>query len=87
MSKQDLIDELSSYKYSGHLTGGPYLKYNEAIQHAISIINEHLEGKVIVPEEPTEAIISAAIDNGAEGDVSCIISDYKAMLSAAKEEK
>ena len=47
------------------------------------------EGYVIVPIEPTEAMIDAAIANGAEGDQDMIRSyvagDYKAMINEAQK--
>jgi len=47
MSKQDLIDELSENAFDG--VDGRVVGFHDLID----IINEHLEGKVIVPEVPT----------------------------------
>lgn len=61
---------------------------NDAIDMAVELIRAHMEGKVIVPVEPTDEMIKSASDwfnDDSERDVSiervadCI---YKAMLEA-----
>jgi hypothetical protein len=43
-------------------------------------------GFVIAPKEPSEKMISAALENGFEGSEGDVKSDYRAMLSTLEEE-
>lgn len=62
----------------------------------IDIINKHLEGMVIVPEELTPEMINACADERIrrieadehhDGALTKLKLDWKAMLTVAKEEK
>lgn len=56
------------------------------LTEALDIIYDNLKDMTIVPVEPTEAMISAASMNGAEGTDEQLASDYKAMLESFKEQ-
>ena len=77
MSKQDLINRI------GQVSTGQSAR--DAIFEVIDIINMRLDGKVIVPEEPTHKMLVA----GNADLCSCNDFDdiYKAILSAAKDSK
>lgn len=84
MSKQQLIDAIKEhYK---HIVGIIEMRCLE------DVINKHMEGMVIVPEEPTDAMILASRDKLDTTGFSppwrdVVASDvYRAMLQAAKEQ-
>ena len=95
MSKQAMIDEIeyeSFFVDDGDVEGAVLSQ-----DRVVEIINKHLEGKVIVPEEITESMVMAVADARLEYVFKpCCTTmtatrkveiDYSAMLSAAKEEK
>jgi len=86
MSKQEMIDELVQAANFHYGQGVTCLD----VEDAIAIINKHLEGKVIVPEDPTDAMMQEARhinDCFSIAPEELNYDIYKAMLSAAKEEK
>ena len=81
MSKQALIEELTGVLSS-------VVPASLASGIIAEVVDKHLEGMVIVPEEPTEEMIEAAIKatsnpNLLRGNVCGW--GYKAMLQAHKE--
>jgi len=60
MSIKAMIDEIDSKKaelLGGEMAMMSVAPYNRGLQHAIDIINKHLEGMVIVPENHLDAAL------------------------------
>jgi len=88
MSKQDLIDKIEGMMFSPlegkELTDRQFYQ-NTSIWDCLEIIKSALESNVIVPEESSDSMDEAGNNEIANyGSASHV---YKAMLSAAKEEK
>jgi len=81
-----LIEAIEDEKYE-FICGEGVMEsaHNYALDKAIDLINTHIEGKVLVPVEPTDEMLSE-LCNGWESMAGNYMSEnYKAMLSTIGE--
>lgn len=80
--KQNIISEIKQLATDNMFSNDGFILVRGI--EVIDIINKHLEGMAIVPEEPTEAMCAAGFDEKMNWGGEIHI--YKAMLTAAKEQ-
>lgn len=93
MNKQTLIDAIEA-KLDPDYTGIDYRDgFNDALESAIGIITQHLDGYVILPEEMTDDMALAIGDervrilmsNESYTSMAKVKLEYKAMIKASQE--